>query len=207
MKDYIITISRGYGSGGKQIAIKLADELGIPYYDSELFTMASEESGISEELFAKSDEKISSRFKGLLAKSDYEMTVLSPDSKKFTSEDNLFNYQAYIIREIAKKGSCIIIGRAADFVLKDSPDVISVNIEAPFDVCVKTVMDMFSLSEAEAQKRIVKTDRDRDDYYHYHTGGDRKDPLNYDLTLNSAKIGWDGCVELIKTYCEQKINR
>ena len=205
MKDFIITISRGYGSGGKQIAKMLSKKLDIPYYDSELFTMASEESGISEKLFAKSDERINSRFKGLLTKPDYEMTVLSPDDKKFTSEDNLFNYQAYIIREIARKGSCIIVGRAADFVLKGSPNLISINIEAPFDVCVKTVMDMFSLTEQEAQRRIVKTDHDRDEYYHYHTGGDRKDPLNYDMTLNSAKIGWDGCVELIKNYCEQKL--
>jgi len=204
MKDFIITISRGYGSKGKQIGMALAEELGIPYFDRELFKMASEESGISEQLFAQCDEKINSRFLGILSKRDYEMEVISPDSKKFTSEDNLFNYQAYIIRELAKKGSCIFIGRAADFVLRDRDNVLRINVEAPFDCCVKKVMEMFSLTEQEAARRIVKIDSERNEYYRYHTGRDRRDSLNYDLTINTENLDREAVVELIKRVCEIK---
>lgn len=202
MKDYVITISRGYGSGGKQIGMALSTELGIPYYDNELFKLASEESGISEQLFMQSDERINNRFLGILSRRDYD--IVSPDSKKFTSEDNLFNYQAYIIRELAKKGSCIFIGRAADFVLKDADNVLRINVEAPFDCCVKKVMDMFSLSEREATSRIVKIDNERNEYYRYHTGKDRRDPLNYDITINAQKLDRDECVSFIKKICQIK---
>lgn len=204
MKDCIITISRGYGSGGKQIAQMLAKELDIPCYDREIMKLASDESGINESLFAKNDEKVRRRFMGLLSKHDYEIKILSPDNKHFTSEENLFNYQAYVIREIAKKGPCVFIGRAADFVLKDFPNVVRVNIEAPFDVCVRKIMEMYSVSEKEAANRIVKTDNERDEYYRYHTGRERIDPLNYDISINSHRVGWENSVRLIRSYCEMK---
>lgn len=206
MKDFIITISRGYGSNGKQIGMALSDELGIPYYDHDLLKMASEESGISERLFAHSDEKINNPFLGILSKRDYEKESISPDSKKFTSEDNLFNYQAYIIRELAKKGSCIFIGRAADFVLRDRDNVLRIDIEAPFECCVNKVMDMFSITEQEAARRIVKVNNERNEYYRYHTGNDRRDALNYDLTINTEKLDRYEVVELIKRLCEVKFS-
>lgn len=200
MDNYIITIARGFGSGGKEIGVKLGKELGIPCYEKELLDMASEYSGISKRLFSDADEKIRGKYiKKLLAKkhTDY---VVSPSSKAFVSDNNLFNIQSEIIRELAKKQSCIIIGKCADHILKDMDNVISLYIEAPRKSCVESIMNKLQVSEEEAHSLIHKTDKYRKDYYKYYAGGEWTNPINYDMTLNSAKIGRDKCVEVIKQY-------
>lgn len=204
MENCTITISRGYGSGGRQVGLILSKKLNIPYYDNELFLFAAEESGISENLFAANDEKLASRIQNIILKKNYETKLIPPTSKKFTSADNLFSYQAYIIKELAKKRPCIFIGRAADFILKSFTNVIRVNIEAPFETCVKNVMKMYSVSEDEAKNRIKKIDKERNSYYRYHTGNQRLDPLNYDIMLNTEKISWDTCADIIIDYCHRR---
>lgn len=206
MKDFVVTISRGYGSGGKTIGKMLADALHSSYYDDEVLRMASETSGINERIFAKADERINGPAlrKPIGKKGVFDGGLIPPDSKNFVSEENLFNYQAHIIRELARKESCVIIGRAADYVLEGFANVIRVNIQAPFENCVQTVMERLSVGKREAERLIRKTDNERAAYYQYYTGRAWNNALHYDLTINSARTGWDACVELIKNYVELK---
>ena len=115
MKNYVITIARGYGSGGRTIGQMLARELNIPYYDRELMRLASDESGINEELFAKADEKVKQSLLFKIAKKEYNGELIPPDREEFVSNDNLFAYQAKVIKDLAAEGPCVIVGRCADY--------------------------------------------------------------------------------------------
>lgn len=206
MDNYVITIAREYGSGGKTIGKMLADHLGIPCYDMEILRMASDDSGINEQLFAKSDEQLKRPIFFKPSRSVYTDELIPPGSKNFVSEENLFNYQAKIIKILADKESCVIIGRCADFVLKDRPNVLKVYVHAPFENCVKTTMEIRNLDQAEAEKFVRKVDKRRGDYYRYFTGRDWKDADNYDLCLDSATLGWEKCMQIVKAYLEIKMS-
>ncbi len=200
MKNVVITIARQYGSGGKTIGAMLADKLNIPYYDKDLMRLASEDSGINEALFANADEKLSNTSLFRIAKKVYGGELIPPESDDFTSTDNLFNYQAKIIRELAETQSCVIIGRCADYVLKDSTNILSVFVHAPKDFCLEQAAKKLNMNTKELEKYIIKTDKHRAEYYKYHTGREWTDARNYDLCLNSSKLGFDRCVEEIISY-------
>ena len=208
MEHYIITIARGFGSGGKEIGSKLAKRLGIPCYESQILKMASDYSGINEDLFNKVDERLTERktFLGRLKKVPFT-SIAEPNTKEFVSDVNLYNIQEQIIRQLAVSQSCIIIGKCADYVLRDYPNVISAYIEAPREACVRSIMRKMGVSEPEAHRLIAKTDKYRADYYKYYTGGHEwTNPINYDLTLNSDRIGRDECVDLLNWYCKEKFH-
>ena len=118
----------------------------------------------------------------------------------FVSDDNLFNYQAKVIKELAESESCVIVGRCADYVLRDFPNVISVFIHADREFCLEQAMERNSMSLKEMQRFIEKTDKYRGDFYKYYTGHEWSDARNYDLCLNSGKLGFKKCVEEIKAY-------
>ena len=199
-KKIVITIARQYGSGGKTIGKMLAERMQVPFYDKELMRMASDESGISEGLFADADEKVKNSLLMSIVKNVYSGELITPDSDDFTSSDNLFNYQAKIIRELAEQQSCVIIGRCADYVLKDYDNVLSVFVHAPHDFCVEQAGKKHSLNEKELEKLIAKTDRHRAGYYKYHTVREWTDARNYDLCLDSSKLGFERCVDEILAY-------
>lgn len=200
MENIVITIARQYGSGGKTIAAMLAKELGVNCYSREILKMASEESGINERLFGQADErlKISSWFKVL--KRPYEGELLPPESSGFVSDENLFNYQAKIIKDLAGKESCVIVGRCADYVLRNYPNVMSVFVHADKEFCLQRAMERHSMTEQEMERYIEKTDKYRGEFYRYYTGHQWEDARNYDLCLNSGKLGFEKCVEAIKEY-------
>ena len=199
MKNIVITIARQYGSGGKTIGEMLAKDLGFECYSREILKMASDDSGINEQLFAKADEKLKNRF-FKMPKKVYDGGLISPDSDDFVSDDNLFNYQAKIIKNLAETKNCVIIGRCADFVLKDYDNVASVFVHAPAEFNLARAMERNSLTEMEMQRYIEKTDKYRGDYYRYYTGHEWDDAKNYDLCLDSSKLGFEGCMEAIKLY-------
>lgn len=205
MKNYVITIARGYGSGGKTIGNMLAKELGINIYDRELLRLASDDSGINENLFGKADEKLKNSLLYKVAKKVYKGELIQPDSDEFVSNDNLFNYQAKVIKEIASSESCIIIGRCADYVLKDVENVIKVFVHAPLEDCIKTLTTMSSLPKKEIEKLIVSTDKHRAEYYNYYTGNKWDNARNYDLCLKSSDLGFDKSVELIRSYMDIRL--
>ena len=130
MERVVVTIARQYGSGGKTIGKMLAEDLGIKAYSREILKIASEESGISETLFNKADEKLKTTSLFGIVKREYKGELLPPESEGFVSDQNLFNYQAKIIKDLAENESCVIVGRCADYILKDRPNVVSVFIHA-----------------------------------------------------------------------------
>ena len=186
MQTYVITIARGYGSGGKTIGQMLSKELGIEYYDKDLIKIASEESGIYEGLFGSTDEKVKKSIK-----------MKKNDAASF---EKLFWYQSEAIRKLATQENCIIIGRCADYILKDYKNVIRVFIYADLESCVRTVMERFGYSAKESEKKILAIDKERSEYYKYHTGHDWDCATNYDLCLNSGELGFDKVIEIIKGY-------
>lgn len=203
MKNYVITIARSYGSGGKTIGKELAQTLGINCYDREILQMASDDSGISEALFHQADEHAPA---GLFKKKGvYTGGIIPPEDSDFVSDENMFNYQAKIIQEKAREESCIIIGRAADYILRTYPNVISVNIQAPFDVCVAEIAKRMNLTTKEAERKVAKINKYRSDFYSYYTGLPWNDPSNYDICLNSARIGWNNCARVIIDFAELKL--
>ena len=205
MGNYAITIARGFGSGGKEIGTKLAQRLGIPCYEHQILKLASEESGLNEALFGRVDEKLSgSHLSKMLQKIPFT-SVVSPQDKRFESDINLFNIQAEIIRKLAATTSFIVLGKCADYVLKDCDNVVNFYVEAPRSACVKSIINKMGVSEAQAHKLISKTDKYRADYYKYYTGGNYwTNPVNYDMTLNSDRIGRNECVDLIEHYVRTK---
>ena len=201
MNNIVITIARHFGSGGKTIGRMLSEDLGIGFYDRNIIRMASEESGINEALFNQTDEKLQKTplffQKG---RGEYTGKLITPDSQEFVSDQNLFNYQAKIIRDLSEQESCVIVGRAADYVLKDYPGRISVFIHASREYCIKQAVERQAYVGKDVEKFIEKTDKARSDFYRYYTGQEWTDARNYDLCLNSERLGFEGCRDAIKEY-------
>lgn len=202
MDNVVITIARQYGSGGKTIGEQLAKELGISCYNREIIKMASEDSGISEKMFGQADEKLNVGLLQKLTKRVYQGDLIPPESDGFASEKNLFNYQAKIIKQLARQESCVIVGRCADFVLRHFDNVASVFIHADEEFCMARAMERNSMTTKEMERYIAKVDKYRGDFYKHYTGREWTDARNYDLCINSGKLGFDRCVEEIKSYLE-----
>ncbi|MGI6028166.1 MAG: AAA family ATPase [Candidatus Heteroscillospira sp.] len=180
MNETIITISRGFGSNGVAIGKRVAAMLGVAYYDDA----ALREIG---------GERLKSAMN--------DMEGLPPEDAALAAED-VFRIQADIIHKLAEKESFVIMGRAADYVLRDMPNVIRVNIHSGFEDCVRTIAQREGLSEAAAGEKIRRIDSGRAEFYQKHTGRVWNDPLSFDLTLNSSSIGSQSCAELIVRYVE-----
>ncbi len=205
MDNVVITVARGFGTGGKEISTKLAQELGINCYENRILTLASQLSGYDESEFVKEDEKLpGSRFSQLLKKIPISREP-RPERKEFIQNWDLFDFQAKVIRDLANTESCVIVGKCADHVLRDYKNVISLYIEAPRPYCRERIMRKMNVGPEEADELISKTDKYRADYYKYYTRGNYwTNPVNYDLTLNSEKVGQDNCIKVIKDYIHIK---
>lgn len=205
MDNYVITIARGFGSGGKDVGTRLSKELGIPCYDRQLLTMASEKSGIDESVFVETDEKLRGKNITKFLRKMPQSLVLEPHEKNFVSDVNVFNIQAELIRSLAKTETCIIIGKCADDILREYDNVISIYIEAPRAACVKSITEKMHVSEERAHQLIRSTDRYRAKYYNYYSNGkDWTNPTNYDIVLNTDRVSREDCVTLIKDLIQIK---
>ena len=194
----IITVARGMGSGGRTIAKMLSEDLNYKYYDKDLIKLASEESGINEAFFGRVDEKLKGAF--LRKNGVYKGQLLKPDDPGFVSDKNLFNFQAKVIKELAEREAAIIVGRCADYILKGKDELIRIFIYCDMETAVKNVIDMYGISEKEAKKVIERTDKQRSDYYSYYTGNNWENARNYDICLDTSRMSYDTCVEIIKNY-------
>lgn len=201
-KHYVITIARGFGSGGKTIGQMLAGELSIEYFDRDILRLASEESGIYEGLFGMLEEK--GKRRRLLRKDGqyrHEKPSTRPESSEFVSDDNLFKFQAEIIKGLAEREeSSIIVGRCADYVLEGRENLVRLYIYADHEACVQNVMEMYAWPRKDAERIIEKTDKNRSTYYRYYTGRDWKDASNYDLCINTSSLGYEKSVQVIRDY-------
>ena len=203
MENRVITIARSYGSGGRKMGRLLAKELGYEYYDREILRIASDESGISEELFRQADEKQRiPLFR--IAREVYTGEVIPPDSDDFISNENLFRYQAKIIRELAATRNCVIVGRCANFILRGRDNVLNVFVTAPGVDCVRRVMETDGLNLEEAEKKIKKIDKRRADYFKYFTGRQWQDAALYDLCLNTGHMSEQKCVDIVRAYMDAR---
>ena len=202
MENFVVTFARGFGTGGKVIAFQLAKDLGIHCYENRILTLASQLSGLDEDVFQQVNEKMretggfSNFLRGLPCAKGYISR-----NEAFVSDDKLFDYQCQIIRELADKESCVIVGKCADYVLRDRPNVVSIYIEAPRAFCVARTIKNMGVTEEVANATIERTDKFRADYYKYYTHGNYwTNPVNYDLTLNSERVGVENCVKTIEQY-------
>ena len=192
MEKHIITISREFGSGGRTIGKLVAEHLGIQCYDAELIQKLAVESGFDESYIKEAGEYTPG---GFLA------SAFTDRSFGPTNEDLLWKLQYRIIRELAEKESCVIVGKCADYVLKGKPNVVSIYIEAPRAFCVNRTMENMGVTEEVANATIERTDKFRADYYEYYTHGNYwTNPVNYDMTLNSERVGVQNCVKTIEQY-------
>lgn len=194
----IITISREYGSGGKEIGRRLADKLEIPYYDKEIITLAAKQSGTSEKLFEQNDEK------GATNSLIFSMSVLRDTAAgNFPLSDRLFMVQSQVIHDVADKGPCVIVGRCADYILKERDNLINVFIHAPMADRVKRAVEQYGVSSDKAAAEVAKTDKHRAAYYDYYSFLKWGQSNHYDLCINSS-VGIDNAVELIAKYIEMR---
>ena len=197
MKQIIITIGRQFGSGGLLVAKKLGEKLGIPVYDNELITRAAQDSGFDIEFFKRSDEK-----KSIFAFS----ALFTSSSENYMSDSGLFNMQCETIRSIAEQGSAIIVGRCADYVLREYDNVVSVFLTSPLEARAKRVMERDGLSQDEAMAKIQKKDASREAYYNYFTFGNWGVASTYNLCIDSSILGIDGTTDLIIDFITRSKN-
>lgn len=207
MENFVIAITRTCGSGGTTVGKMLAEHYGISLYGRELLRMASADSGINEALFVKADENMKKSLLFRVTKKVYADNIIPPegDASDFISHDNLFNYQAKALKELAASESYVVIGRAADFVLRDNPNMISVFLYGTPEFCLKHEVAKFGLEPEHAKKHIKKMNRYRAEYYHYYTGRDWLDPGNYDLCINTGRFGFENTAALVQGYIAKRL--
>lgn len=190
MKPTIITISRQHGSGGREVGRQLSERLGIPFYDHELIEIAAKSCPIDKSFFENADTKGAGGFWHELGEHVNLDLSLS---------DKAFLHQSSVVRELANKGGCIIVGRCADYVLKDYVNVLKVFVYADLDSRKERIEHIYKEGDEKALSKIEKTDKKRASYYKFYTGQNFGEAKNYDICLNSSLLGIERCVEIVET--------
>ena len=203
----IITIGGQFGSAGREIGEKLAEELGIKCYDKELLTRAAKESGFCEELIHTHDERPTNSFLYNLVMDTYSFGYNAAGLVDMPISQKVFLAQFDAIKKIAAEGPCIIVGRCADYALADNPNCISVFIHGDMDVKIKRIMKKYDLTESKAKEMILKKDKQRQSYYNYYSSKRWGFSDSYDLSVNSSILGIEGTVNLLKQFILDFENR
>lgn len=209
MKDnYIITIGRQLGSGGREIGEKLASRLAIRFFDKELIDLAAEQSGLCKDFFEKADEKTSQGVIGGLfgMRFPFASDGIAP-SLNCLSNDALFKIQSDVIRALAENESCLFVGRCSDYILRDHPRKIDVFITANPQDRVQRLQQLHSISKEQAEAMIEKSDKKRSEYYNYYSYKLWGVASSYDLCLNSSLLGIEGTVDLIESVIVKKLSQ
>lgn len=198
----IITIGREFGSGGHEVGELLAKKLNIPFYDNILIDRVSKDSGLCKEIIQKHDEKPTSSFLYSLVTDPYSVSINRGSSiNDMPFGQKIFLAQFDTVKKIAEEGSCVIVGRCADYILKDNKDMISVFISANKEFKMDRLAHEYpDLSKNKLSDLIDKKERNRASYYNYNTSNKWGNASNYDLCIDSSVIGIDGCVKLIEDY-------
>jgi cytidylate kinase len=194
MASKIITISRQFGSGGRTIGREVANRLGIPFYDKELVDQIALESGFSPDFIEENGEHSPNRSRLAYAFSNQGVPGVM---NGMSTADFLWSVQCSVIMQLAQKGPCVIVGRNADYILKDRQDCLDVFIHADKDFRADRIVKLYGEAEKSPEARLNEKDKRRSINYQHYTGRTWGDCSNYDLCLNSAKLGIDACVDLI----------
>jgi len=190
MENGVITISREFGSGGRTVGKLVAEKLGVPCYDAELITEMAKQSGFAESYVKEAGE---------YAPGSFWDSLLTNRTSGPTNEDILWQIQCNVITDLAKKGPCVIVGRCADYILRDRPDVLKVFVHADMDFRAKRIVEVYGERDESPEQRLKDKDKRRSTYYRFYTGQKWGELRSYDLTLNSGSLGVEKCAELICT--------
>lgn len=195
MTKKVITISRAFGSGGRTIGKEVAQRLGIPYYDKELVDKVAEESGFHADFIEEAGEyaPVTNSFLFNIAVSPNPMAMMN----HMSMADQLFVCQTNVIRRLADEGPCVIIGRCADYILKDREDCLHVFIHSDMESRAKRIVEKYGETRQTPQKRLTDKDNKRKVYYKHYTNRSWGDAQNYHLCLNSGMVGVEKCVDII----------
>ncbi|MDR0566764.1 MAG: cytidylate kinase-like family protein [Prevotellaceae bacterium] len=205
-KRAIITIGRQFGSGGRLIGRQLAGELSMAYYDKELLAAAAKESGLCDEIFEKADERTSSGLPYVFSVGFPALGVYTP-YPDILSNERLFLLQSNAIRSIVDKGeSCVLVGRCADYVLRDNPDLVSFFIHNKPENRIKAIAERHGVSSGEAKEIMRKADKSRAAYYKYYTDKEWGMASSYHFAIDASLLGVDGTVALMKAIVESALN-
>ena len=190
MKNRVITISREFGSGGRTIGKAVAAQLNIPCYDSELLQQIAEKSGFNQQYIQEAGE---------YAPGGFLASAFSHQTSGPNNADYLWKIQYQLITELAEKGPCVIVGRCADYILRDKADCLRVFIHADMDFRTQRIINVYGQREQSPEQRLREKDKRRAAYHRFYTDMKWGHAQNYDLTLNSGTLGIDRCVEIIKS--------
>ena len=204
MNKLVVAISRQFGSGGRLVGEKLAADLGILFYDKTIIELAAKRSGLSTEFIENSEEHASNSFLFNLATTSY-----SSPSYIFQYDlpiaDKAFFAQASVIKELAGKDNCVIVGRCADYILRNDPSCVKVFLYADMEDRKKRIERLYKISEDEVESKINKIDKGRSNYYRHYTGEKWGDIFNHDLSVNVSITGIDGAVNVIKSIDRKSV--
>lgn len=202
----ILTIGRQTGSGGHEIANKLADALGLKFYDKEILNIAAQESGFDKKFFERNDEK-HGFFRNILGTSipNGAMGFFGGNINNSFSQERLFILQSDAIQKAADGGNSLFVGRCADYVLRERNDVTNIFITAPLEDRINRIMHHLGLTAEQAEKHIREKEESRASFYNYYSGKKWGDSYSYDLCVNSSILGIDGTVEFIKAFASHQI--
>lgn len=204
----ILTIGRQFGSGGREIGKRLAEELGIGFYDKELITVAARESGLCEDVFERADERASSglAYAFTMGYSSFMGGMFTPYNE-ILSNDGLFKIQSDAIRKLAESESCVLVGRCADYILRDDPACLSIFIHSSLESRLQNIVERQGITVEEAKNLMEKTDKSRAAYYNYYTNKTWGMSSSYNLSIDVSILGMDETVDFIKCFVERRLQR
>ncbi len=205
----IITIGRQFGSGGREIGMKVAEHFGIKFYDKELLTRAASESGFAKEMIQDHDERPTTSFLYNLVMDTYSFGYNSSSFVDMPISHKIFLAQFDTIKKIADEGPCVIVGRCADYALADYKNVINIFIHADEEDKIQRIMERYKdvNTRDKALEMLIKKDKQRQSYYNYYSSKKWGRSDTYDLTINSSVLGIDGSVKLVTQFVEDFENR
>ena len=193
----VITISRQFGSGGHEVGEKLARQLDVPFYDKALIAMAAKQSGLSEEVFANADEKATSSLLYSMVMGSYSFGARVPGINEMPINDKLFIIQYDIIKKAAADGPCVIIGRCADYILREHENCLNVFVHANKEDRIRRSVMKKDCEERKAADFVTKKDKQRANYYNFYSNKRWDDLQNYDITIDTSRFTVDEAVELL----------
>ena len=193
----VITISRQFGSGGHEVGEKLARQLNVPFYDKALIAMAAKQSGLSEEVFAHADEKATSSLLYSMVMGSYSFGARVPGINEMPINDKLFIIQSDIIKKAAADGPCVIIGRCADYILREHENCLNVFVHANKEDRIRRSVMKKDCEERKAADFVTKKDKQRANYYNFYSNKRWDDLQNYDITIDTSRFTVDEAVELL----------
>ncbi len=200
MSGKIVTITRQYGSGGHEIGKLLAEKLGVAFYDKELISLAAKESGMSPEVFAQADEKMSNSLLYALSTGLYNYGNGFSAMGDLPMNDRLYILQHKIIKEKAEKEDFVVVGRCADYILRECDRVVRVFIYADLEVRVKRAVARQDIAPSRARQAVTKADKNRANYYSFYSGQKWGATENYDLCLNTTGLSVEQAAEILAEY-------